>query len=101
MMIRLDPENNEPRALFEFADFSEKHVLEIGCGDGRLTWHYADKAAHVTAIEPSAEQIAIAKENLLNNLRGKVEFHVATLEDFAANSASSVFDLVILSYSLC
>jgi len=100
-MSKLDPENNEPRALFEFADFRNKDVLEIGCGDGRLTWHYADKAAHVTAIEPSAEQIAIAKENLPKHLEGRVEFHVATFEDFAAKSKSSVFDLVILSYSLC
>ena len=100
-MIRIDPENNEPRALFEFSDFSNKHVLEIGCGDGRLTWRYADEAAHVTAIEPSAEQVALAKENLPGNLQGRVEFHVATLEDFASKSPPSVFDLVILSYSLC
>jgi len=100
-MSTLDPENNESRTLFEFADFNGKNALEIGCGDGRLTWRYADKAAHVTAIEPSAEQIAIAKENLPDQLKGKVELHAATLEDFSANSAPSVFDLVILSYSLC
>jgi 2-polyprenyl-3-methyl-5-hydroxy-6-metoxy-1,4-benzoquinol methylase len=101
MTIRVDPENNEPRTLFELADFNGQRVLEIGCGDGRLTWRYADQAAHVTAIEPSAEQIAIAKENLPKHLDGRVEFHVATLEEFAAKSAPSVFDLVILSYSLC
>lgn len=100
-MTQIDPENNETRALFKFADFKDKHVLEIGCGDGRLTWHYADKAAHVTAIEPSAEQVAIARENLPNNLRGKVEFHSVGLEEFAADSKPSVFDLIILSYSLC
>ena len=100
-MISTDPENNETRALLDMANFSGKHVLEIGCGDGRLTWHYADKAAHVTAIEPSAEQIAVARENLPNNLQNKVEFHAATLEDFAIKSTPSIFDLVILSYSLC
>ncbi|HSG44988.1 MAG TPA: class I SAM-dependent methyltransferase [Anaerolineales bacterium] len=100
-MSALDPENNESRALFEFADFTNKHVLEIGCGDGRLTWHYADRAAHVTAIEPSAEQVATAKKNTPYNLQGKVEFHAATLEEFAAKSKPSIFDLVILSYSLC
>ena len=46
-MIRIDPENNESRVLFNFAHFHNKHVLEIGCGDGRLTWRYADKAAHI------------------------------------------------------
>lgn len=101
MMKRIDPENNEPLALFESADFSNKHVLEIGCGDGRLTGRYADKAAHVTAIEPGADQIALAGENLPDHLQGRVDFHAATLEEFAAKSAPSVFDLVILSYSLC
>ncbi len=101
MMIRIDLENNERRALFEFADFGDKHVLEVGCGDGRLTWYYADKAAHVTAIEPSAKQIGLARENLPSHLQGRVEFHVAKLEDFAITSKSAVFDLVILSYSLC
>lgn len=100
-MSRIDHENNEPRALFEITEFSNKHVLEIGCGDGRLTWRYADKAARVTAIEPNAEQIALAKENLPKHLKGRVEFRTSSLEDFAAKSGSSVFDLVILSYSLC
>ena len=101
MTIKVDPENNEIRALLDIADFNGKHVLEIGCGDGRLTWRYADKAEHVTAIEPNPEQVAIAKENLPNNLQGKVEFHAVGLEDFAADSKPSIFDLIILSYSLC
>ena len=100
-MKRIDPENNETHALLAMADFSGKHVLEIGCGDGRLTWRYADNAAHVTAIEPNAEQIALAKSNLPMNLQGKIDFQSATLEKFTTNSKPSLFDLVILSYSLC
>jgi len=101
MAITPDPENNETRALLDMVDFSGKQVLEIGCGDGRLTWRYAEKAAHVTAIEPNAEQIALARENIPPQLQGRIDFHADGLEDFAANSAPSVFDLVILSYSLC
>jgi len=47
MAIRIDPENNETPALFDMVNFGGQRVLEIGCGNGRVTWRYADKAAHV------------------------------------------------------
>lgn len=75
MAIRVDPENNETRAFFDLADFGGQHMLEIGCGDGRLTWRYAGRAAHVTAIDPLAESITRAKQNLPPELQGRVEFH--------------------------
>jgi len=101
MAIRVDPENHETRALFDLADFSGQHVLEIGCGDGRLTWSYAGRAAHVTAIDPFAEGIARARENLTGELKGRVEFHHIAFEDFAAASEPANFDMAILSWSLC
>lgn len=101
MAIRIDPENNETRALFEMANFSGQHVLEIGCGDGRVTWRYAEKAARVTAIDPSSTQIAQAKKDLPSPLQDHVEFQDIAFEDFSAASAPSAFDIVILSWSLC
>ena len=74
MTIRADPENNEPRALFALADVNGRRVLEIGCGDGRLTWRYADRAAHVTAIDPFEGSIMRAKENTPENLKNRVKF---------------------------
>jgi 2-polyprenyl-3-methyl-5-hydroxy-6-metoxy-1,4-benzoquinol methylase len=100
MAIRIDPENNETRALFDMVNFSGQDVLEIGCGDGRVTWRYADKAAHVTAIDPSPKQIAQAREDLPSQLQDLIDFRNIAFEDFAA-SKPSVFDIVILSYSLC
>ena len=39
MPIRLDPQGNEPAALFGFAgSLAGQRVLEIGYGDGRLAW---------------------------------------------------------------
>jgi len=101
MAIRIDPENNETRALFDLANFSGQHVLEIGCGDGRFTWRYADRAERVTAIEPTAKPIALAKEHRLSYLQDRIEFHNIAFEDFASASPPSAFDIVLLSWSLC
>lgn len=104
MTIRVDPENNEPNALFALADFNGRRVLEIGCGDGRLTWRYADRAAHVTAIDPFEGSIGRAKEKTPQELKNRVNFRHITFDDFAAESrelrASSAFDIAILSWSL-
>ena len=101
MTVRLDPEGNETSALFEMEDFEGKQVLEIGSGDGRLTWLYADRAAHVTAIEPFAKSFGKAKESLPGELEGRVNFQNISFEDFAAASEAATFDIVILSWSLC
>ena len=100
MTVRVDPENNEPCALFALADFNSRRVLEIGCGDGRLTWRYADKAAHVTAIDPFEGSIARAEENTPDNLKSRVEFRRIGFDDFAAASEASMFEIAILSWSL-
>ena len=99
MAVRIDPEKNESRALFELADFTGRRVLELGCGDGRLTWRYAERAAQVTAIDPSAAAIATAQEDLPEELRGRVAFRNVAFDDFAAGTLSP-FDVVILSWSL-
>jgi 2-polyprenyl-3-methyl-5-hydroxy-6-metoxy-1,4-benzoquinol methylase len=101
MTIRVDPEEHEIQALFALADVAGWEVLEIGCGDGRLTWRYAGAAGRVTAIDPYAEGIARAKEDLPAEWRGRVEFQQAAFEDFAASSPGAIYDLVILSWSLC
>jgi 2-polyprenyl-3-methyl-5-hydroxy-6-metoxy-1,4-benzoquinol methylase len=101
MAIRIDPENTETSALFDMVNFSGQHLLEIGCGDGRVTWRYADRAARVTAIDPSPKQIAQAREDLPSQLQDRIEFQDIAFEDFAAASAPWAFDIVILSYSLC
>ena len=101
MTISVDPEKNEPRALFALADFNGQRVLEIGCGDGRLTWRYADRAGFVTAIDPFEGSIKRAKESTPEELKGRVKFRHITFDDFAAESRSSAFDIAILSWSLC
>ena len=39
------------------------HVLDVGCGVGRLTRVLAARAAHVTALDVSPEMLALAQEH--------------------------------------
>ncbi len=100
MTVRIDPEGNETDALFDLVELEGRNVLEIGCGDGRLTWRYADRAARVTAIEPFEDSIARAKERL-RGMHLPIEFRNMAFDDFAATDDADVFDVAILSWSLC
>jgi ubiquinone/menaquinone biosynthesis C-methylase UbiE len=101
MTIQLDPENNETKALFEISGgFENKRVFEIGCGDGRLTWRYAYHAAQVTALDPDADMIALAREDIPPGLRGRVEFHTGELQEYKAFTRGRKFDTALLSWSL-
>jgi 2-polyprenyl-3-methyl-5-hydroxy-6-metoxy-1,4-benzoquinol methylase len=99
-MIKQDPENNETQALFELVDFTDRNVLEIGCGDGRLTWRYAEHTAHVIAIDTFEESIVRALANRPETLTDKVDFRHQSLEDFGQANSPSEFDIVILAWSL-
>jgi 2-polyprenyl-3-methyl-5-hydroxy-6-metoxy-1,4-benzoquinol methylase len=101
MAIRTDPDGNETRALSDIVEFGGQRVLEVGCGDGRVTRHYADRARHVTAIDPDAARIALAKEQLSSQLQGRIEFQTIAFEDFASATPASAFDIVMLARSLC
>lgn len=101
MAVTQDPENNETRILFDLVDFGGRRVLEIGCGDGRLTRRFADRTAHVTAIDPFSDGIEQARAELPEELEDRVEFHDLDFEDFASASAHSAYDIVLLSWSLC
>ena len=53
MAIHEDPEQHEVAALARMVpSFAGLRVLEIGCGDGRLTQRYAARAGSVIAIDP-------------------------------------------------
>jgi 2-polyprenyl-3-methyl-5-hydroxy-6-metoxy-1,4-benzoquinol methylase len=100
MAIIKDPEGNETTTLHAMVDFKNQSVLEVGCGDGRLTWRYADRAAQVTAIDPDGKAIETAQVNLPGRLKGRVCFIESTLEDFVKPSSARRFDLALFSWSL-
>jgi len=50
--------------ILQFADLRDQEVLEIGCGDGRITSQLVGKAKRLVAIDQSSLNIAEAKENM-------------------------------------
>ena len=98
-MIRvLDAEGAHLAAILRAADFSRKRVLEVGCGEGRLTWGFAPLATAVLACDPDAELVATARSDCPQELREKVRFEVASAEEIDVPPQS--VDLVFFSWSL-
>ena len=61
MAIRGDTTGAERDFLLDMlADHAA--ILEIGCGDGRLTRHIARSARHVTGIDPGADGLRNARQ---------------------------------------
>lgn len=102
MPVTLDTSNQETTNLFEYCPpLAGRRILEVGCGDGRLTWQLARQAGEVVGIDPSEEKITLARANLPEDLKGKTEIHALGLEDFySRNPKPDKFDLVLLSWSL-
>jgi len=99
MPIIIDPEGSETQALFDlYDDWSGKSVLEIGSGNGRLTWRYAEVVSRVVAIEPDAEAHALAVENRPDQMEHVEMLHLGF--DQFARQYKKRFDLVLLSWSL-
>ena len=93
----IDPEA-EMAALRELGGFDDARVLEIGCGDGRLTFRYAAAARSVLAIDPRAEAIAKATDMLPVESAERVRFEVGSALKLDQPPAS--FDVALLSHSL-
>ena len=98
MGMRPDPEEIETGVIHELIDFSETDVLEVGCGDGRMTWRFAGEAASVLAFDPNEAAIAAAKERTPDALKSIVSFQVADISVIAL--PENAYDVAIISWSL-
>jgi 16S rRNA A1518/A1519 N6-dimethyltransferase RsmA/KsgA/DIM1 with predicted DNA glycosylase/AP lyase activity len=94
MAISEDPERHEVRALASLVpSFAGLRVVEIGCGDGRLTRRYAARAASVLAIDPDATAVALLTGRLKN-----VDARVLPLEELSLPAHSA--DVVLFAWAL-
>ena len=94
----IEPEGAETGALRAITCFEDARVLEVGCGDGRLTFRYAAAARSVLAIDPRAEAIDKARNALPEALAERVRFEVDSALKLDQPPAS--FDVGLLTHSL-
>jgi ubiquinone/menaquinone biosynthesis C-methylase UbiE len=99
MAVLLDPEQAETNAIHELIDFTGQDVLDVGCGDGRMTWRIAEPAHSVLGLDPAAESIETAQASVPAGLQAKVRFQLADITK--ADLPHRAFDVVVLSWSLC
>jgi ubiquinone/menaquinone biosynthesis C-methylase UbiE len=97
MTLQKDPEGIETRHLHQVADLSNQRVLEIGIGDGRLTWRYAGSADRVFGIDLDAQALRAAIADCPAYLHEKVSFVQASSLNLPFSHEA--FDIAILAWS--
>lgn len=98
MGYALDPEGTETRILHDLIDIRGKDLVEVGCGDGRLTWRYAAQAHSVLALDPNEARIAQAIATTPAALTPIVTFRAADIGHIGLPAGA--FDVALLSWSL-
>ena len=93
-----DPEGFERKHLHEVVDFNNARVLEVGCGDGRLTWKYAAAASRTYGFDPDFDELRLARADCPADLREHV--HLARADAYHIPLPKDTFDIDILSWSL-
>ncbi len=79
--------------IVKITTIAQKHILEVGCGDGRITNLLAQQSNNVFAIDPDSSKIAIAKQSIPN-----ANIQVGSGENL--QFLEHKFDLVIFTLSL-
>ena len=95
--LQKDPENKEGKTLHQFADFKDKRVLEIGCGEGRLTWKYASASSLTIGFDPDHNALRVA--------RADAPLHAEQARFTRASAkyipfSKETFDIAVLAWSL-
>jgi ubiquinone/menaquinone biosynthesis C-methylase UbiE len=98
MTFQKDAEKSERKALHKLVDFRNQCVLEVGCGEGRLTWEYAHLARQVAGIDPDPEAIRVAYYDMPPELRKTTAFACAS--SLHLPFPHETFDIALLAWSL-
>jgi ubiquinone/menaquinone biosynthesis C-methylase UbiE len=98
MATEVDPAGVMPRAILKATDLRNARVLEVGAGDGRLTFQYAAGPRSIVGIDTKEPDIRLAAEAVRAELRGHVRFLCASAT--ALPFSAGRFEIVLLASSL-
>ena len=98
MTLFKDPEGNEKKHLHRSVNFNSKRVLEIGCGEGRLTWQYASASSLTIGLDSDKNALRVASIDRPTKLDNKVHFSTAQAEYLPFRKET--FDIAVLAWSL-
>jgi len=93
-----DPDGLEAKYMRRFARPSGQKVLEVGCGDGRVTWQYGPDASAVYGVDPNLDKLGRALFARPPSLAAKAHFVLSLAETLPF--ADDSFGLAIMSWSL-
>jgi ubiquinone/menaquinone biosynthesis C-methylase UbiE len=98
MTLQKDPEGFEKKSLHKFVDVSGKSILEVGCGEGRLTWKYANASNLTVGFDPDHDALRVARADSPSGLHGRIHFAQASARHIPFSKET--FDIAILAWSL-
>ena len=97
MATEIDPARVMAHAILQAVNLRDARILEVGAGDGRLTFQYASQPRSVIGIdttEPDIRSAVVAPPEIL----GHVQFLCASAT--ALPFAAEQFEVVLLASSL-
>jgi len=99
MAIHVDPVGREIELLRRLVRWRGRRVVEIGCGDGRLTLRLAAlRPASIHAMDPDRQQVAAGRAALPKRHARLVSYRVGKAESLPYRAAE--FDCAVFSWAL-
>jgi ubiquinone/menaquinone biosynthesis C-methylase UbiE len=99
MPLVIDPAGSEIRALQKATSWRGKRVIEIGCGEGRLTLRLAELGARqIEALDPDVKSVRKARKQLSSRHNKRVTYHIGRAGRL--KYPDDLFDIAIFSWAL-
>jgi SAM-dependent methyltransferase len=93
--------NRVEKTIWSTDTTPNSRVLDIGSGPGTLAIPFAQKVAHVTAVEPAAGMVSVLKEKMAEHGANNIDVVQERWEDVDVNAdLQPPYDVVIASFSL-